>query len=81
MESTYELIKQGEDSGYLQKLMNKGVLPYTPIAEKEIYEMLLDNIEQCKKKGQGITQAVLNTAIQRKMSESAVWKIKKKMEG
>lgn len=81
-ETTYDIINEGIENGYLSKLVNSGLISYTPIAHKEIYEMVLKEREMLKKEGwENVnTQSVHNVSVNRGISSKNVWEILKKME-
>lgn len=80
METTYNVIQEGQKSGYLKKLIEKGLISYAPIAHLEIYEAYLVEKDRCEKEGYNTSQAVHNTAVKMSCSEASVWRVKKKME-
>lgn len=81
-ETTYQVIIEGQKSGYLKKLMDKGILSFTPVVHKDIYEHLLKEVENCERDRvpSPISQAVHNTSAHFGIAESSVWRLKKSME-
>lgn len=75
MKTTYDVLTELDDSGLLDDIVEKELIPVTSIFYKQVYELYLMYRTHEKK-----TEAVLSTSVESQISERTVWFIIKKME-
>ena len=76
MESTYEIIKELENTTSFLTLLKRGLIPISIFEKKVFYEYYMDDVKKTKSP----SQSAINTAEEYGKSESTIWRAIRFME-